>query len=206
MLTSARSPCAPIDFAAAIAFASSRPQRTTSAPRSFNSFAISNPIPELPPVTSARMSESFMRRFYVSPAATRGVRRGASSREEIVRDAGVLASRAAAHAREAELQTEIAGIDLRRANECGAIAVRGEDVHRHDLRCAPKYSGDRHRENANPHEPPRRPRRRFPRNLKRTECGPQEKCRDGEQQHGVERSGDDGAGDDAEKCGGGKRV
>src|SRR3954452_13208707 len=121
MLTSERSPWAPIDFAAVIAFASSRPQRTTSAPRSFSCFAISNPIPELPPVTSARTSVSFMPRFYVSLAAARRIGGGARSREEIVRDAGMLASRAAAHAREAELQTEIAGIDLRRANECGAI-------------------------------------------------------------------------------------
>src|SRR4051794_5503494 len=130
MLTSARNPCAPIDFAASIAFASSRPQRTTSAPRSFNCFAISNPIPELPPVTSARTSVSFMRRFYVSLATARSVGGSARGREELVRDAGVLASRAAAHARDAELQPEIAGIDLRSANKRGAVAVRGEDVHR----------------------------------------------------------------------------
>src|SRR4051795_7614758 len=117
MLTSARSPCAPIDFAAAIAFASSRPQRTTSPPRSFNCFAISNPIPELPPVTSARTSVSFMPRFYVSLAAARRIDGGACGREALVRDAGGLATRAAAHPREAELQPVIAGIDLRRANE-----------------------------------------------------------------------------------------
>src|SRR3954451_18818300 len=136
MLTSARSPCAPIDFAAAIAFASSRPQRTTSPPRSFSCFAISNPIPELPPVTSARTSVSFMRRFYVSLAAARRVGGSARGWKELVRVAGVLASRAAAHARDAQLQTVIAGIDLRGAKKRGAVAVRGEEIHRHDLRGA----------------------------------------------------------------------
>src|SRR3954452_23891876 len=133
MLTSARSPCAPIDFAAAMAFASSRPQRTTSAPHSFSCFAISNPIPELPPVTSARTSVSFMRRFYVSLAAARRVGSSACGGEELVRDAGVLASRAPAHARDAQLQPVIAGIDLRGAKERGAVAVRREEVHRDDL-------------------------------------------------------------------------
>src|SRR3954453_19032629 len=164
MLTSARSPCAPIDFAAATAFASSRPQRTTSAPPSFNCFAISNPIPELPPVTSARTSVSFMRRFYVSLATARRVGGSARGREEIVRDACVLASRAAAHARDAQLQPEIAGINLRSAKERGAVAVRGEDVHRHDLRATANRSGDRDREDDDENKSPRRPRQRFLRN------------------------------------------
>src|SRR5258708_946706 len=68
MLTSALIPCAPSLFAASSTFVSSRPQMTTSAPFSLNCRAISNPIPELPPVTSARTSVSFMRRFYVSLA------------------------------------------------------------------------------------------------------------------------------------------
>src|SRR4051812_28034683 len=140
MLTSARSPCAPIDFAAATAFASSRPQRTTSAPPSFNCFAISNPIPELPPVTSARTSVSFMRRFYVSLAAARRVGGSARGREELVREAGVLAARATAHVRDAQLQPVVAGIDLRRAKKRGAVAVRGEEVHRHHLRGAANRS------------------------------------------------------------------
>src|SRR5882672_10738147 len=39
---------------------------TTSPPFSLSCRAISSPIPELPPVTSARTSESFMGGFYVS--------------------------------------------------------------------------------------------------------------------------------------------
>src|SRR3954447_24102374 len=123
MLTSARNPCAPIDFAASIAFASSRPQRTTSAPRSFNCLAISNPIPELPPVTSARTSVSFMRRFYVSLAAAARLGGGRERRrKQLVCGAGVLASRPASHARETHLQAIAAGIDLGGARERGAVA------------------------------------------------------------------------------------
>src|SRR5258708_18843012 len=70
MLTSARIPCAVIFPAASVTFAPSRPQMTTSPPFSFSCRAISNPIRELPPVTSARTSESFMRGFYVSGCFT----------------------------------------------------------------------------------------------------------------------------------------
>ena len=66
---------------------------------------------------NARTSVSLMRQFYVSPAASHRIRGGARGREEVMRGARVVATRTAAHPREAKLETEVAGINLRGANE-----------------------------------------------------------------------------------------
>src|SRR5947207_9726725 len=63
--TSAWIATAPIFFAAFSSFALSRPRMATRAPRAASSFAVSNPIPEEPPVTSALALSIFMPAFYV---------------------------------------------------------------------------------------------------------------------------------------------
>src|SRR5438309_8224022 len=55
---------APISFASRSSFDRSRPQMATRAPREINSRAVSNPMPELPPVTSAFADATFMCGFY----------------------------------------------------------------------------------------------------------------------------------------------
>src|SRR2546427_7069748 len=55
---------APISFASRSSFDRSRPQMATRAPREINSRAVSNPIPELPPVTRAFADATFMCGFY----------------------------------------------------------------------------------------------------------------------------------------------
>src|SRR2546427_4888803 len=55
---------APISFASRSSFDRSRPQMAPRAPREINSRAVSNPMPELPPVTSAFADATFMCGFY----------------------------------------------------------------------------------------------------------------------------------------------
>src|ERR1043165_2173697 len=77
-LTSALIATAPISFAAASSFARSRPQMATRAPRCTSRRAVSNPIPEEPPVTSALALSIFMPAFYVPHAPLSVVRRRAA--------------------------------------------------------------------------------------------------------------------------------
>src|SRR5437763_16308566 len=105
---------------------------------------MSNPIPELPPVTSARTSESFMRGFYVSPASAARIRGDPCAGKEGMRRAGVLTTRVSAHARQPEAKPEVTGIDARGANERGTVAVRRVDVHGHNSRGTSHGSVYRH--------------------------------------------------------------
>src|SRR5215213_6411855 len=63
-LTSASMARAPISLPAARTFAPSRPQIATCAPRCLSCRAVSNPMPELPPVTRTFAASIFMVRSY----------------------------------------------------------------------------------------------------------------------------------------------
>src|SRR5579859_3345508 len=60
MLTSVGMASAPISLAARSSFVRSRPQMATRPPREIRRRAVSSPIPELPPVTSAFANSIFM--------------------------------------------------------------------------------------------------------------------------------------------------